>query len=200
MTMDNTKGYHSRLRIAQNADTALSITPSIGGGGEVGCSYLLKRHHFFSFQIKYSYQKYNTSTISGPYKIPYSSKFEYHTNNFFDSYISIQIPLIYGYSILNKANFFFFTPYVGWVNQFNFLKGQYNHYFSFTEPLKKVYFGYILAGFRIKVKWFYLDCSYARMLTKYREPYSTVRLQTVNLSLGYVYTFKTKAERQKTKK
>ena len=123
MTMDNTKGYHSRLRIAQNADTALSITPSIGGGGEVGCSYLLKRHHFFSFQIKYSYQKYNTSTISGPYKIPYSSKFEYHTNNFFDSYISIQIPLIYGYSILNKANFFFFTPYVGWVNQFNFLKG-----------------------------------------------------------------------------
>ena len=191
MTTDNIKGYHYRPVIATNADTALSITPHAGGAGGIGSSYLLKGHHLFTLQLKYVYQEYRTRTLNNEaYTSPYDYSKLTNVKTSYDTYTSIQIPLTYGYSIVNKANFFSFTPYIGWVNQFNFLKDQYDNYFSFTEPPKKAYFGYALAGFRLKIKWFYLDCSYSRMLTKFREPYTAVRLQTVNLSVGYVYTFK----------
>lgn len=167
----------------------------LGGGGEIGCSYVVKKHHFFLTRIAYSFQTYSvTDTITTYGMNPHGNYVP--STSYYDDKIQfhyIQIPFSYGYSICSskKNTSFSFTPYIGWLNQF-FLT---NAYFDCR------YYGFLQGGLRFKIWALYIDCSYNLLLTPYYDDaYPTTRLQTVNLSLGYVYTFKTKAERQKTKK
>jgi hypothetical protein len=129
----------------------------------------------FLLKLTYNNQVINgkfgkTSSNENPHSPDFGSSGSYYIH--YDSlqlrFQSMFIPILYGYSLFGKSNFFTLTPFIGWVN-----RSEIDVYYSVS----------IIAGFRMRIKCFYLNCFYRRMLTKFDEEFST-HLQIVNLSVG----------------
>lgn len=95
--------------------------------------------------------------------------------------------LRYGYSIkFGNTKMYSVSPFLGWSQNLYSL--------SHLDDLSNFYYiGSASIGVRLNIKSFIFDISY-----RYNIGYEN--FSSIRMGLGYVYTFKTKAERQKTKK